>query len=230
MAEDRLQKILANAGYCSRREAEKLVEQGAVSVDGRIATLGDKADPDKQEIRVFNERLKFEAKRYLAFNKPRNVLTTLADPSGKPDITAFLTVKERVFPVGRLDYDAEGLLIITNDGDFANRIMHPRYEKTKTYQAVVDKEVTAADIARITGKTELRDGVVTVHEARKIHRMGIRLVIHEGKNHVVKRLLRKHGFYVKGLKRVAVGPVQLGDLKSGQMRPLTKEEIAALNA
>lgn len=148
---ERAQKIISNAGYCSRRKAEELIEKGLVFVNGNKIKLGDKAVAGKDEIIVNGKRLEFSKKIYLIFNKPYGYLTTTKDPKNSKTIMRFIKTKERVYPVGRLDKDSEGLLILTNDGDFANKIMHPRYEINKTYFVAVDKKISDENIKNLEG-------------------------------------------------------------------------------
>jgi 23S rRNA pseudouridine2605 synthase len=225
----RVQKIIANAGYCSRRKAEELIEKGKVAVNGSVITLGDKADPDKDTITVNGKKIMGEKKRYLMLYKPRDILTSLKDPSGKKTILSCLQgVRERVVPVGRLDYDAEGLLLLTNDGDFANYVMHPRYEKVKVYHAELDKKITKQDLQKLTGSIRLRDGLVRIDQLKQLGPNKVEIGVHEGRNKMVKRIFRKLGFMVTRLKRVQVGQVKIGTLKSGELRDLTESEIQVL--
>jgi pseudouridine synthase len=218
MPPERVQKIMSNAGYCSRRKAEDLIAEGKVLVNSRRIKLGDKADPEKDTILVSGKPLVLEQKKYYLFYKPRNVLTTLHDPFGKPtiaDYTSHLPV--RVFPVGRLDYDAEGLLILTNDGDFANRLAHPRYETPKTYEAELRDRLRDADLKKLSGTVRLDDGPVKIESCRKLSENYIEITIHEGRHKIVKRIFKELGFYVKRLKRTQVGEYKLGRLKPGQI-------------
>ena len=203
MSKQRVQKIIANAGYTSRRKAEDLIAAGRVAVNGETITLGDQAVPREDEITIDGQPLEFEALRYLAFYKPRNVLTSLDDPSGKKTLQPFLEgIDERVIPAGRLDYDAEGLLLLTNDGEWANRVMHPRYEKRKVYRARLDSPVLDEHLEHLKKGVSLRDGKVEVHWCERVSPNVVRLAIHEGRNKIVKRTLRKAGdFWVEQLVR-----------------------------
>lgn len=223
---ERVQKIISNAGYCSRRKAEELIEDGQVKVNNVKITIGDKADPKKDKISIKGRPLQFEKKHYLAFYKPKNVVTTNYDPRGRPTVQKFMQgLRERVYPVGRLDIDAEGLLLMTNDGDFANKVMHPRYEHTKTYRAELKTRVRKNDLEKFRGKIILTDGPVEIEHAKLINQFEIELTIHEGRHKIVKRIIKELGFYVKRLKRVKVGTVNLGTLKPGAYRNLTPKEI-----
>lgn len=230
MSQERVQKIISNAGLMSRRKAEDFIAAGRVSVNGEVITLGDKARPQKDEVRVDGELVVFDDLCYFAFYKPRNVLTSLDDPSSKKTLKEFLAdVDERVFPAGRLDYDAEGLLLLTNDGEWANRVMHPRYEKKKVYRARLDKPVEDAHLQKLLGGVSLHDGPVKVHAASRVSPHVVRLTIHEGRNKIVKRLLAKTGdFWVEQLVREEIADVSLGDLSAGQLRALTQEEVDSI--
>lgn len=230
MSQERVQKLLANAGVTSRRKAEDMIAAGRVSVNDKVISLGDQADASKDVITVDGERVSFDAVRYLALYKPRGVLTSLSDPSDKPTLKELLKpVDERVFPAGRLDFDAEGLLLLTNDGEWANRVMHPRYEKKKVYRARLDKPFTKEHEQALLAGVELRDGSVQVHFVERVSPHVVRLCIHEGRNKLVKRLLRKVGdFWVEQLVREKVGGVSLGDLQPGELRRLTDQEVASI--
>jgi len=225
MEPQRVQKLMSNAGFCSRRKAEKLIADGKVRVNGKIIKLGDKAT-EKDEILIAGNRLSFERKRYIKFYKPKYVATTLYDPYKENTITKYLQdIPERVFPVGRLDYDAEGLLILTNDGDFANRIMHPRYETVKVYEAKTRDSISKKDIEGLKGKVILKDGPVRVDYSKLIDHHTVEIAIHEGRNKIVKRIFKQLGFYVGKLKRVQIGKIKIGNLKPGRWVDMTKEEI-----
>ncbi|HLS46438.1 MAG TPA: pseudouridine synthase [Ornithinicoccus sp.] len=231
----RLQKLLASAGVGSRRACELLITQGRVTVDGHVVTeLGVRVDPVSQTIHVDGTRVVLDdSKVYLAFNKPLGVVSTMSDELGRPSISDFLPPRnERLFHVGRLDADTEGLLLLTNDGELAHRLQHPAYEVPKTYVARVP-----GPIPRDLGKTlragvELEDGVVAVDSFKLIDsapgKAILELVLHEGKKHVVRRLLAEVGHPVEALSRVQVGPILLGQLRPGRTRALTTEEVGGL--
>ena len=235
----RLQKLLAQSGVASRRKCEELMLDGEVVVDGETITrLGTKVDPRTAVIRVSGKRLPPVSDLvYLVLNKPRGVVSTMSDPEGRRTITDVVAHRpERLFHVGRLDTDTSGLLLLTNDGDFAQRMAHPSYEVDKTYVAEVDGEVTKATLKELLDGVTLDDGPVTVTQARIISVSGrgrgaksiVELVIHEGRNRIVRRLLEQLGHPVRRLTRTAIGPVQLAQLPSGGLRDLTNDELGEL--
>ena len=231
----RLQKLLAQSGVASRRRCEELMLAGSVVVDGEVVTrLGTKVDPRTAVIRVDGKRLPpISAHVYLALNKPRGVVSTMSDPEGRRTLSDVVADRpERLFHVGRLDTDTSGLIILTNDGDFAQRLAHPSYEVDKTYVAEVTGEVTKATLRRLTDGVTLDDGAVTVSRTRIVqHGTGktiVELVIHEGRNKIVRRLLEHVGHPVTRLTRTRIGPVKLGQLKSGELRDLTLDELGLL--
>jgi len=231
----RLQKLLAQSGVASRRRCEELMLAGLVVVDGEVVTrLGTKVDPRTAVIRVDGKRLPpVSAHVYLALNKPRGVVSTMSDPEGRRTLSDLVADRsERLFHVGRLDTDTEGLILITNDGDFAHRLAHPSYEVDKTYVAEVDGRVTKAVLRQLRDGVTLDDGLVTVSSARLVSVQGersiVELVIHEGRNRIVRRLLDHVGHPVRRLTRTAVGPVQLRGLPRGELRDLTREELGEL--
>jgi 23S rRNA pseudouridine2605 synthase len=235
----RLQKLLAMSGVASRRKCEELMLGGLVEVDGEIVTrLGTKVDHTTAVIRVDGKRLPPVSEQvYLVLNKPRGVVSTMSDPEGRRTLSDVVADRpERLFHVGRLDTDTSGLLLMTNDGEFAQRMAHPSYEVDKTYVAEVDGEVTKATVATLLEGVTLEDGDVTVTGARIISVSGrgrgaksiVELVIHEGRNRIVRRLLEHLGHPVRRLTRTAIGPVQLAGLDSGALRDLTLDELGEL--
>ncbi|QWC85168.1 rRNA pseudouridine synthase [Nocardioidaceae bacterium] len=237
----RLQKLLAQSGVASRRKCEELMLDGLVEVDGEIVTrLGTKVDPTSAVIRVDGRRLPpVSAHVYLALNKPRGVVSTMSDPEGRRHLGDVVAARpERLFHVGRLDTDTDGLLLLTNDGDFAQRLAHPSYEVDKVYVAEVDGEVSKAVLRRLRDGVQLEDGPVEVSDARVVsvaaatgrrdERSIVELTIHEGRNRIVRRLLAEVGHPVRRLTRTAIGPVRLDGLRSGALRDLSSEELGAL--
>jgi len=220
----RVQKIISNAGFCSRRKAEQLIEKGRVKVNGKTISIGDKANPD-DKITIDNRTLMKPKKVYLMLNKPKKYLTSLSDPSNKQTIMNLIRIKERVIPVGRLDFMTEGLLILTNDGDFANKIMHPRYEIEKTYVVTLKDPITNDQLEQIKKGIKLEDGIAkakaTIGKDKKI----VTIKIHMGKNRVIRRMMKALGHQIFRLQRVAIGKLKLGDLESGKHRFLSKKEI-----
>lgn len=230
----RLQKLLAGAGVGSRRVCEELISQGRVEVDGHVVTeLGVRIRPT-QVVRVDGERVQLDSSRvYLAFNKPLNVVTSMSDELGRVDIGDYVGGrKERLFHVGRLDADTEGLLLLTNDGDLAHRLQHPRHGVPKTYLAQVPGPLPRDLGRRLRAGVELEDGPAVVDSFRVVDsRPGkalVEVVLHEGRKHIVRRLLAEVGHPVISLVRTQVGPVRLGDTKPGKWRSLTSAEVAAL--
>ncbi|UER54459.1 rRNA pseudouridine synthase [Kineosporiaceae bacterium SCSIO 59966] len=231
----RLQKVLAHAGVGSRRACEALIAAGRVTVDGHVVTeLGVRVDPTTAVITVDGVRLQLdESRTYLVLNKPRGVLSTMEDPQGRPCLADLLGDRgDRLFHVGRLDADTEGLLLLTNDGELAHRLQHPSYGVRKTYLAEVEGRVSKDVGRRLRAGVDLEDGPVAVDSFRVVDAAGgrtlVEVVLHEGRKHVVRRLLAEVGHPVTRLVRTEVGPVRLGDLRPGSTRPLTRAELSAL--
>ena len=226
---ERLQKILSARGVCSRRQAEELLAAGRVTCDGVVCAVGDRADPEVNTICVDGKPLPTGAEPvYIMLHKPRGFVTTLKDEKGRRDVSQLIDCGTRVYPVGRLDMDSEGLLLFTNDGEFANRMMHPKHEMNKTYHAWVEK-CTDAGLEKVKLPIEL-DGyriappeVTVLH--RECNRALLEITIHEGRNRQVRRMCEKAGMYVTRLRRVSEGSLTLGDLPKGKWRYLTEEEI-----
>jgi len=229
--EERLQKILAKAGIASRRKAEELIASGRVAVDGATVTeLGYKVDPEKTVITFDGEPLAREKFVYILLNKPAGYVTTLSDPQGRPIVTDLLQgIPQRVFPVGRLDYDTEGALILTNDGSLGQYIQHPRYEVNKTYIAAVVGVPSANNINRLEAGIEVEGYRTWPAKIRilKQTRSGatLELIIHEGKKRQVRKMLAAIGHPVNSLKRTAYGNLRLGNLPLGKYRFLTDKDL-----
>ncbi|MCS7246451.1 MAG: rRNA pseudouridine synthase [Thermomicrobium sp.] len=233
MSEQRLQRVLAAHGIASRRKAAALIRAGRVTVDGLVVREpGTRVDPARQEIRVDGRVLRPEPRRYVLLHKPIGYITTTADEHGRKTVLDLVDVPERVVPVGRLDRDSSGLLLLTNDGDLIFRITHPRYELEKEYEVLVDG-VPPAEVEEAIRRGVPVDGrpvVVRRLELLRIEPEGAvyRVVIHEGRNRIIRRLFDRVGYPVLRLHRVRVGPLRLGDLPAGDWRDLTPSELAAL--
>jgi 23S rRNA pseudouridine2605 synthase len=233
----RLQKVLAAAGLGSRRHCEELIAEGRVEVDGEtVRRYGARVDPDHQIIRVDGLRIPSRQDLvYLALNKPAGVLTTMSDDRGRRTVSDLLGDRpERLYHVGRLDYETEGLMLFTNDGDLAHRLTHPRYGVPKTYLADVPGPVERDLGRRLLAGIELDDGMASADKFRLVERAGSRalveITLHEGRKHIVRRLLAAAGHPVARLVRTQVGPVSLGNLRPGASRSLTTTEVGKLYA
>jgi pseudouridine synthase len=237
MAKLRLNKILAQAGLSSRRGADRLIAEGHVSVNGVVTRdLATLADPDVDIIALRGVPLPHaERKQYLLLHKPAGYVTTVSDPRGRPTVADLVRdVGGRLYPVGRLDWDVEGVLLMTNDGDLTHRLLHPRYGLPRVYEAEVRGSVTRADVPRWRRGVTLEDGPATPVAVELVRPVGattlLRLTFTEGRKHEVKRYCEALGHPVHRLRRIAFGPVTLGDLPRGAHRPLTPRELAALRA
>jgi 23S rRNA pseudouridine2605 synthase len=231
----RLQKVLAQAGVASRRKCETLMAEGRVEVNGEVITqLGARVEPERDVIRVDGARLPVaQSHVYLVAHKPRGVVSTMADEQGRPDLRTLVGDRpERLFHVGRLDTDTDGLIVLTNDGEFAHRLAHPSFELRKTYVAEVTGVVRTSLGNRLAAGVELEDGRIAVDDFRILQTLGSRsvveLVIHEGRNRIVRRLLGEVGHPVTRLSRTAIGPIRLGSLAPGSVRELTRDELGTL--
>lgn len=232
---ERLQKIISAAGITSRRASEQLILNGQVTVNGVVVTeLGTKADPTKDHITVNGKALQVSEQRlYILLNKPAGYMTTLDDPDGRPLVTDLLKeINERVYPVGRLDYNTEGLLLLTNDGDWANKLMHPRHEIDKEYHVRVRGKVHKSQLDQLAGGVEI-DGKKTAPAKAILIKDGeqndwLSITIHEGRNRQIRRMCEAVSLSVVRLKRVRYGSLVLGVLKSGQFRQLSESEVNEL--
>ena len=232
--EKRLQKILAEMGVASRRHAEEIIEEGRVTVNGAVATIGMKADTERDHIKLDGKLLnKAEPKVYYAFHKPTGVVTSVSDPEGRPTIMDYLgKIKYRVYPVGRLDFDSEGLLLITNDGEFAHAVLHPTKKLPKIYMVKVKGLLEDDDVLKLSRGIKLDDGITAPAKVKKLRKFQenswIEVTLYEGKKRQIRRMLNKVGHPVIRLKRVAIGPIVLGDLPPGGLRPLKAEDVRTI--
>ena len=230
---ERLQKILSGRGICSRRKAEELISAGRVSCNGITAQLGDAADPEVDEILVDGKPLPSQNDSvYIMLNKPRGYVTTLSDEKGRPNAAQLIDCGIRVYPVGRLDMDSEGLLLFTNDGEFANRLMHPKHEVDKTYRVLV-QGYSEENLERLKQPVELdgyliRKPGVKLLRTRDKGQAQLLVTIHEGRNRQVRRMCDAAGMKVLRLQRICEGDLKLGNLEAGKWRYLTPEELASL--
>lgn len=232
----RLQKILAASGVASRRKAEEMIAAGRVTVNGRVAHLGDSALPGKDKVLLDGQPLGHsEKKLYLALHKPRGFVTTLHDERGRKCVAQLVEdVGERVYPVGRLDKDSEGLLLLTNDGDFANQVAHPKRHVAKTYRVTVRPSVTEDQLNQLSTGIVIEGRRTAPAKVRvlqqELGRVVLEIVLYEGRNREIRKMCEALGLEVARLKRIAVGQVRLGMLPQGKYRELTKEELRALTA
>lgn len=232
---ERLQKILARAGVGSRRKAEQYIKEGRVSIDDKVVTeMGIKVDPRRHRIQINGRPLEAgEKKLYILLNKPKGYVTTLHDPQGRPIVTALLKgISERVFPVGRLDLDTEGALLLTNDGDLAQRVLHPSHEVTKTYIAKVAGNPSPEKLKMLAGGIDL-DGRRTAPAELKMIKKGagftlVRIIIHEGRKRQVRKMFAAVGHRVLELRRIAYGNLKLGSLPPGKYRLLSRQDVARI--
>lgn len=233
----RLQKYISQCGIASRRKAEELILQGSVKINGKTAVLGDKVYPnDKVYLRGKRIILPKNSNRYIMLNKPRGFITTMSDDRGRKCVAELVqNVGERVYPIGRLDKDSEGMLILTNDGDFANKIMHPRNSVYKNYRVTVRPNIDEEQLIKLETGVTLDDGTKTAPaQVTVIHkeqgRVVLEMILHEGKNREIRRMCEALGLEVARLKRTQIGGVKMGMLKQGDWRDLTEKEVKALLA
>jgi 23S rRNA pseudouridine2605 synthase len=230
---ERLQRVLASSGIASRRKAEDLIRSGRVSVDGKVVTeLGTKVDPSRAKIRVDGKPIKRQPFRYIVMNKPSGFITTTSDERERRTVMELLPSEPRLFPVGRLDRDTEGLLLFTNDGDVANRVMHPRYGLTKEYLILTPVKPPEQILSRVRAGIEIDGKRVVPHEFRIVRETAegvlLSIVIHEGMNRIVRRMMDSVGIQVTKLHRVRVGPLSVAGIPRGAHRDLTPGELASL--
>ncbi len=225
--QERLQKIISQAGIASRRHAEDLILAGKVKINGKVKMeLGSKADPSKDRIEVAGKLIKIQKLIYLMLNKPKRYLTTRNDPKKRRTVYELLPpeLKNLVWPIGRLDFNTEGLLLFTNDGDLTQELAHPSLEHEKEYEVILDKELSEGRIEKLRNGMEL-DGKMTAPAKLKINGTTVHITIHEGWNRQVRRMFSAFGYSIRNLKRVRVGKLKLGDLALGRYKLITRSEI-----
>jgi 23S rRNA pseudouridine2605 synthase len=229
MPSERLQKVLAQAGLGSRRHCEELIDVGLVSVNGRVATLGDKIDPAIDRVEVDGVPIGTRPGLvYLLLNKPAGVVTAVGDPHGRRSVTELVPTEPRVFPVGRLDQDTEGLLLLTNDGDLTHRLTHPSFGVEKEYVAEVEGRPTRGSVRKLREGVELDDGMTAPAKAVLVEQNIVRITIHEGRNRQVRRMCEAVGHPVRRLVRTRIGPIADRRLRPGEWRELATDEVRAL--
>jgi 23S rRNA pseudouridine2605 synthase len=231
----RLQKVMAAAGVASRRASEDLIAAGRVTINGEVAELGAKCDPAVDVVELDGERINIDPDRvYVMLNKPRGVVSTAEDPQGRQTVVELINLPQRLFPVGRLDQDTEGLLLLTNDGELTHRLLHPSFEVERVYVALVPGPVRKRSLAQLREGVELEDGIARATRVRVLEeersKALVEIVMTEGKKREVRRMFGAIGLTVERLARVAYGGVELGELRQGKWRFLTHAEIGALHA
>ena len=233
----RLQKAIANSGFCSRRKAENLILEGHVTVDGEVVTKLGTVVNEKNIIEIDNVRLEQDEKVYYLLNKPRGVITTTSDDKQRKTVVDLINEDKRIYPIGRLDYDTTGALILTNDGEFANLMMHPKNEIDKVYVAKLNRIIKIDEINKlkkgvlIDNKTLVKASRVKLRKVDNVNQNSfVEITIHEGKNHQVKKMFEAVGIKVDKLKRERIGFINVANLKSGEYRKLTKKEVHQLYA
>ena len=237
MSEERLQKILSRAGIASRRAAEKIISEGRVTVDGKILSeLGAKADADKNKICVDGKILTFDAEKiYILLNKPKDFLSTVKDDRGRKTVLDLVKeISAKIYPVGRLDYDSEGLILLTNDGELTNALLHPKFKIEKTYRAKIFGNLTDEKIKKLRAGVELEDGLTAPAEVSVINleknSATVEITIHEGRNRQVRRMFAAVGCEVKNLTRIKFAGLTLQNVPRGKFRRLTQDEVKKLYA
>ena len=227
---ERLQKIIARAGIASRRAAEKLITAGRVTVDGEVVSeLGAQADPDKNKICVDGVALTFDAEKiYILLNKPRGYVSTAKDERGRPTVLDLVKeIPARIYPVGRLDFDSEGLILLTNDGELTNALIHPKFKVDKTYRVKISGAVTEENLNKLRAGIELDDGLTAPAEISRLSADVIEITIHEGRNRQIRRMFAAVGCTVRRLRRIKFAGLSL-DVDTGKFRRLTAAEVDAL--
>ena len=222
METHRVQKLLSNYGFCSRRKAEELIIAGKVQVNGKVVKIGDQAT-EADKITVDGKPVFVQKKLYIIFHKPTGCATALEDKFQRT-IMHYIKLRERVFPIGRLDFNTSGLLLLTNDGDFANSIMHPRYEVKKTYLVETKEPIEQSDLGKIEHGVKLDDGMTSPAKTKQTAPNKAEIVIHEGKNRIIRRMMGFLGYHVLSLQRIRIGKLELGNLQPGKYRQMTEDE------
>ena len=226
--EIRLQKYLADAGVASRRACEELIVSGRVLVNGKVVTkLGTKINPENAQVALEGKAIKLKnTKTYIAFYKPRGVLSTMSDPSGRSSLSSFFSDwSERLFHVGRLDKESEGLILLTNDGDWAQKIAHPKFGLVKKYRVATDRALSAREIEQLKAGVKIENGVARAISAKRIPE-GVEIAIHEGRNQIIRKMIEALGIEVLALIRTEIGSIKLGELKAGKWRYLSNVETS----
>lgn len=218
---ERVQKILARAGIASLRKCEEFIRHGRVKVNGVVVKLGERAEPDVDAITFDDKLIKPEPRVYFILNKPKGYISAVGEIAGRRAVTDLVRTKERVYPVGRLDFNVTGLLILTNDGELANKIMHPSYCISRTYQAVLDRPLNQEDLARL--KSLIVDGKQVEIKNIRVEGCSVTLSIHEGRKHIVKKIFKMLGRHLCSLRRVSIGGLSLGDLRLGKYRKVSRD-------
>jgi len=224
----RLAKFLAHGGVASRRKAEEIIGKGLVTVDGEVVTDPARDVGEGDDVRVNGSPVAGEAREVWIVHKPAGVVSTAREPGSRPAVVELVETSARLYPVGRLDADSTGLLLLTNDGELANRLTHPRYEVPKTYRARLRSPLADRDLERLRRGVELEDGPTAPAEVRRLGEREVEVVLREGRNRQVRRMLEAVGNRVVGLRRVSFGPLALGGLEEGASRRLSEKEVAAL--
>ena len=224
----RLVKFLAHAGVASRRGAEEIIRKGVVTVDGKVVTDPARDVDEGDDVRVNGAPVAAEAREVWAVNKPAGVVSTAREPGSRPAVVELVRTKARLYPVGRLDADSTGLLLLTNDGELANQLTHPRYEVPKTYRVWLRESISERDLERLRGGVELEDGPTRAAEVRRQGKREIEITLREGRNRQVRRMVEAVGNEVTALRRVSFGPLKLGDLPEGKARRLSDGEVDEL--
>jgi 23S rRNA pseudouridine2605 synthase len=224
----RLAKFLAHGGVASRRKAEEIVAKGVVTVDGEVVTDPARDVEEGDDVRVNGSRVTAETRQVWAVNKPAGVVSTAREPGGRLTVVALVDTDARLYPVGRLDADSTGLLLLTNDGELANQLTHPRYQVPKTYRARLRRPIADRDLERLRKGVELEDGPTAPAQVRRLGDREIEITLREGRNRQVRRMAEAVGNEVTALRRVSFGPLRLANLPEGKVRRLSDEEIAEL--